>query len=89
MSNKVNHGADERRPGDAVKGVIMEFAVVLGFTEVGGKMLDHSSTQKLAGKGDIFEGVLLYNCAGCAVCACSNGTILAWKTVGAFRTLVI
>lgn len=89
MSNKVDYGADEGRSGDAVKRVIMEFAVVLGFAEVGGEMLDDGSRQTLAEKDDIIKGVLLYNCAGCDDCGCSNGTTLAWKTVGTLRTLVI
>ena len=45
MSNKVEHGADEGRPGDAVKHVVMELAVVLGFAELGGEMLDDGSRQ--------------------------------------------
>lgn len=89
MSNEVEHGADEGRPGDAVKRVIMEFAVVLGFAEFGGKMLDDGSRQTLGERDDMIKGGLLYNCAGCEVCVCSNGTTLAWKTVGALRTLVI
>jgi hypothetical protein len=64
VPNKVEHGADEGRLGDAVKRVIMEFAVVLRFAEVWGKMLDDSSTQTLAEKDDIIQGVLLYNYAG-------------------------
>ena len=67
----------------------MEFAVVFGFAEVGGEMLDDGSTQMLAKNGYIIKGELLYNCAGCDVCDCSNGTTLAWKSVGAWRTLVI
>jgi hypothetical protein len=50
VSNKAEHGADEGRPGDAVKRVIIKFAVALGFAEVGGEMLDDSSTQTLAEK---------------------------------------
>ncbi len=48
MSNEVEHGADEGRSGDAVKCVIMEFAVVLSFAEVGGEMLDDGSRQTFA-----------------------------------------
>ncbi len=64
MSNEVEHGADEGRPGDAVKCVIMEFAVVLGFAEGGGEMFDDGSRQKLAENDDIIikGGLVLQLC---------------------------
>jgi len=56
VSNEVEHGADEGRSGDAVKCVIMEFAVVLSFAEVGGEMLDDGSRQTLAEQDDMIKG---------------------------------
>jgi hypothetical protein len=87
VSDKFEHGADEGRPGDAVKPIIMEFPVVLGFAEVGGEMFDDGSRQTLTEKDGLIKEVLPYNCAGCDDCECSNGTILAWKNRRSFEDI--
>jgi hypothetical protein len=89
MSNKVEHAADVGRPGDTVKRIIMEFTIVLGFVQTGREVLDDGSTENLAEKKDKIKVVWLYSCAGYSSCGSSNGRILAWKTVGALRTLVM
>lgn len=48
MSNKIEHGADERGFCNAIKTVVVKFAFILGLAEVFRKVLDDSSAVKVS-----------------------------------------
>jgi hypothetical protein len=46
MLNEIKHKANEGRFCDAVKGVVVKFALIVGFAKVVGEMLNYSSAKQ-------------------------------------------